>query len=63
AVHGYLDSIATGDVVRFEHEFLDFLRKEQGELLAELRSKKEITEEIDSKLKHLIVEFKKDFVS
>ena len=63
AVHGYLDSIATGDVVRFEHEFLDFLRKEHGELLTALQSKKEITEEIESKLKHLIVEFKKDFVS
>jgi F-type H+-transporting ATPase subunit alpha len=63
AVNGYLDSIAVSDIVRFEKEFLDFLRKEHNELLAELREKKEITEEIETKLKKLIVEFKKDFVS
>ncbi|NMB20528.1 MAG: F0F1 ATP synthase subunit alpha [Firmicutes bacterium] len=63
AVNGYLDSIATGDVVRFEREFLDFLRREHSETLAELRSTKEITESIEAKLKNLIVEFKKDFVS
>jgi F-type H+-transporting ATPase subunit alpha len=63
AVNGYIDSIPTSDVVRFEREFLDSLRKEHGELLAELRSTKAITEEIESKLKKLIVEFKKDFVS
>jgi F-type H+-transporting ATPase subunit alpha len=63
AVNGYVDSIATADVVRFEREFLDFLRKEHAEILSELRSIKELTEEIETSLKKLIVEFKKDFVS
>ena len=42
AVNGYIDNIPTSDVVRFEREFLDSLRKEHGELLAELRSTKAI---------------------
>jgi len=32
AVNGYLDSLAVGDVVRFERELLDFLRKERPDL-------------------------------
>jgi F0F1-type ATP synthase alpha subunit len=50
-------------VVRFEHEFLDLLRKEHQELLAQLRESKEISGETEAALKKLTVEFKKDFVS
>lgn len=32
AVNGYLDSIAVADVVRFERELLEFLRKERPAL-------------------------------
>jgi F-type H+-transporting ATPase subunit alpha len=63
AVHGYLDSIQVGDVVRFEREFLDFARKQHPELLATLREEKKLTAESETQLKKIIVEFKKDFVS
>ena len=63
AVNGYLDSIAVEDVVRFEQEFLDFLRKERSEILTEIREVKELTESIETDLKKAVVEFKKEFVS
>ncbi|NLJ73631.1 MAG: F0F1 ATP synthase subunit alpha [Firmicutes bacterium] len=63
AVNGYLDSIAVDDVVRFEQEFLDFLRKQHSELLAEIREVKELTESIETNLKKAVVEFKKEFIS
>jgi F-type H+-transporting ATPase subunit alpha len=63
AVNGYLDSIAVEDVVRFERELLEFLRKERSELLAKLREEKKFAAEIEEELKKAIVEFKKEFVS
>ena len=63
AVNGYLDSIAVEDVVRFEQEFLDFLRKERSEILTEIREVKELTESIETDLKKAVVEFKKEFIS
>ncbi len=63
AVNGYLDSIAVADVVRFERELLEFLRKERPALLAKLRQEKKFTEAIEEELKKAIVEFKKEFIS
>jgi len=62
AVNGYLDSIAVADVVRFERELLEFMRKERAELMEKLRTKKKFTPEIEEELKKAIVEFKKEFV-
>ncbi len=63
AVNGYLDSIAVNDVVRFEAEFLDNMRKEHHELLAKIRKEKALNDELENDLKKAIIEFKKDFVS
>ncbi|HHU61551.1 MAG TPA: F0F1 ATP synthase subunit alpha [Natronincola sp.] len=63
AVNGYLDSIAVNDVVRFEAEFLDNMRKEHHELLAKIRKEKALNDELENDLKKVIIEFKKDFVS
>ncbi|HPT83907.1 MAG TPA: F0F1 ATP synthase subunit alpha, partial [Limnochordia bacterium] len=62
AVNGYLDSIAVQDVVRFERELLEFLRKERSELMSKLRTEKKFTEELEEELKKAIVAFKKEFV-
>lgn len=63
AVNGYLDSIAVNDVVRFEAEFLDNMRKEHHELLEKIRKEKALNDELENDLKKAIIEFKKDFVS
>ncbi len=62
AVNGYLDSIAVADVVRFERELLEFMRKERAELMEKLRTEKKFTPEIEEELKKAIVEYKKEFV-
>ena len=62
AVNGYLDSIAVEDVVRFERELLEFLRKERAELLGRLKQEKKFSPELEEELKKAIVEFKKEFV-
>ncbi|MDI9439142.1 MAG: F0F1 ATP synthase subunit alpha [Bacillota bacterium] len=62
AVNGYLDSLAVGDVVRFERELLGFLRKERPDLLEQLRQEKQFTPEVEEGLKKAIVEFKKEFL-
>lgn len=63
AVNGYLDSIAVSDVVRFEAEFLDYIRKEHHELLAKIRETKALNDDLENDLKKAIIVFKKDFVS
>jgi len=62
AVNGYLDSIAVEDVVRFERELLEFLRKERAELLGRLKQEKKFSPELEEELKKAIIEFKKEFV-
>ncbi len=60
-VNGYLDDVALEDVKRFEVEWLEFLRSQRKDLLDELDSKKEISEELDGRIKEAIAEFKKMF--
>ena len=64
-VRGYLDKVPTDQVTTFERKLLDEVRdSEKGkEILNELREKKELTDEVDEKLKSLLEEFSKTFVS
>ncbi|HHY16137.1 MAG TPA: F0F1 ATP synthase subunit alpha, partial [Firmicutes bacterium] len=62
AVNGFLDSVAVENVVRFEKEFLDTLRKEYGGLLSRLAEDKKLSAETEAELKQAIEEFKKNFV-
>ncbi len=62
AVNGFLDSVAVENVVRFEREFLDTLRKEYGGLLSRLAEDKKLSAETEAELKQAIEEFKKNFV-
>merc|ERR1712224_1048827 len=48
---GYLDKIATKDILRFEALWLDYLRTTRGALLEEIMEKKQITDEIEAAIK------------
>ncbi len=61
-VNGYLDDIPLNQVKRFEEEWLNTLRVEHKDLLEELEMKKEITEQIEEKIKKAIKDFKSKFV-
>ncbi|MGI6641132.1 MAG: F0F1 ATP synthase subunit alpha [Limnochordia bacterium] len=63
AVNGYIDSIAVGDVVRFERELLTYMQREHPEILTAIAEQKEITSEVKGKLDQAISAFKHTFVS
>lgn len=62
-VNGYLDDIPVRDIRRFEEEFLQFVEENNKEIIEELRDKKEISPELDKKIRQVIEEFKKAFVT
>lgn len=61
ATQGFLDDVPVEKIKKFEEKFHEYLKLEQKELLNEIREKKELTEEIDKKLKEVIEKFKKSF--
>ncbi|MFC9711114.1 F0F1 ATP synthase subunit alpha [Paenibacillus sp. NPDC056933] len=61
AVKGFLDEIPTGDVTRFEQEFLAFMESSHPEILASIRDTKELTADNESALKDAIEKFRKSF--
>lgn len=60
-VKGYLDSIKTNDVVRFEREFLAHMHSAQKAVLDEIRSKEKISEELEPKMHEILKNFVKVF--
>lgn len=47
---GKLDAVPVDDVLRFEREFLDYLRREQGGILDGIRESKDFTDDTESAL-------------
>jgi F-type H+-transporting ATPase subunit alpha len=62
-VRGYLDGIAVEEVTKFELAFLSEIRAKGSDILAELRDKLELTEELEAKLKRFLDDFAKTFVA
>jgi len=60
-VRGYLDRIPVGDVQRFQTELLRSIRAKNADILASIRSEKQITPDNENKLKAAIEEFAKGF--
>jgi len=60
-VNGYLDDLPLEAVKRFERDFLRFMREKHGDVLEDIRNRKEITEDTEKKLKDALEEFKKEF--
>ncbi len=61
-VNGYLDKIAVGKVVDYEQALLREVRASGQELLKEIREKRELTDEIETRLKDFLDRFTKSFV-
>jgi F-type H+-transporting ATPase subunit alpha len=60
-VRGYLDKIKVEDVTRFEHGLLTDIRDKGKDILSAIRDKKEITDEIEAKLKAFMDQYAKTF--
>jgi ATP synthase F1 subcomplex alpha subunit len=63
ATRGYLDNIPVADVRRFENEYLEFMRAGKSDILNDIKTKKEIDEDIEKRLRAAIDDFKKGFKS
>jgi F-type H+/Na+-transporting ATPase subunit alpha len=58
---GYLDKVPLKDVTRYEKELLVHMRGTKKDLLAKLRDKKELTEEIEADIKAALEAFTSKF--
>lgn len=61
AVNGYVDDIPLEDVQRFEREWLAFLESQHKDILEEIRTSGDLTDETHEKLTGAIEQFKKGF--
>jgi len=60
-VKGYLDKLQINDVQRFEEELLRLMRTKYSDLLAAIRTQKQLSPETEEKLKAILEEFTKSF--
>ncbi|WP_119420799.1 F0F1 ATP synthase subunit alpha [Desertibaculum subflavum] len=60
-VRGYLDTIDTGAVTRFEETFLAEVRAKHGAILQAIRTEQQITPDTETKLKSILDGFVKTF--
>ena len=58
---GYLDTVPVDSVNRYESALLDSIRANGAEILSEIRSQKDLTPEIETKLKAFLDRFSKSF--
>jgi F-type H+/Na+-transporting ATPase subunit alpha len=59
--NGYLDDVPLEDVARFEHDFLDFLKRQHSGILTTIRETADLSEDVVTALKDAIEEFRKGF--
>ncbi len=62
-VHGYLDGLKLTQVKDFEKYVLDRIKREAEEIVTDIREKKKLTEETETKLKGILDQYLKDFES
>src|SRR5271154_3696601 len=59
--HGYLDDVPLEDVARFEHDFLDNLKRSHEGILTAIRETKDLSDDTVTALKDAVDEFRKSF--
>jgi F-type H+-transporting ATPase subunit alpha len=59
--NGYLDDVPLEDVGRFEHDFLDYVQREQSGIYDAIRESKVLSDDTASALKEAIDDFRKNF--
>ncbi|MCR5663035.1 MAG: F0F1 ATP synthase subunit alpha [bacterium] len=59
--NGYLDDVSVADVPRFESEFLSFMVHDREQVLADIKTKKTLDNDLTEALKLAIKEFRKKF--
>ena len=62
-VKGFLDKIEVKDISSFETGWINFIKTNHTDLLNEIKTKKELSKELDSKLNTLCTEFTQNFLN
>jgi len=62
-VRGYLDRFPVEAVTKFEHGLLSLIRGQHGDILKEIREKREIAKDVDEKLKAIMDGYAKTFAA
>jgi F-type H+-transporting ATPase subunit alpha len=60
-VKGYLDKLPVNAVSRFEAEFLRLMRGKHKDVLDAIRTTKQLSSDLEAKLKGILDEFSKSF--
>jgi F-type H+-transporting ATPase subunit alpha len=60
-VRGYLDKVEVNKVTRFEQAFLAEIRSKHGDILKDIREKRELSADTDKKLSGILDAFSKTF--
>ena len=60
-VRGYLDGLAVNQVKAFEEGVLSLVRSEHKDILDDIREKRELTKDVEERLKALLDKFVKNF--
>ena len=62
-VRGFLDKIEIKNIAAFETAWLNFLKSNHSDLLEEIKTKKVLSKEIDTKLNELCTSFTENYVN
>jgi proton translocating ATP synthase F1 alpha subunit len=62
-VKGYLDKIEVNKIAEFEKSWLAFIKEKHSDILTEIATKKEISKELETKLRGLSVNFTEKFLN
>ena len=60
-VRGFLDKMEPSKITKFEQAFLPFIKANHQDILEEIRSKAEITKELEAKLSDIVRKFVESF--
>ena len=62
-VKGFLDKIEVNKIAEFEKSWLSFIKEKHSDILTEIATKKEISKELEAKLRTLSTDFTNKFVN
>jgi F-type H+-transporting ATPase subunit alpha len=60
--NGFLDEYPESSLARYERELYDFMESNYKDLLDDIKNKKELTEEIEKRLREALTKFKERFI-
>ncbi|CAF9908407.1 MAG: Alpha subunit of the F1 sector of mitochondrial F1F0 ATP synthase [Heterodermia speciosa] len=60
-VNGHLDNVPVAKILQWEQDFLNHLRTNEGDLLAQIDREGQLSKELDGKLKEVVTSFTKNF--